>query len=167
MHKLAKEAYGEDAQRTIEQSIYAKLPTNLRKTVNQAQLEDGTYEQIVSHIEREIELNGADPGDDLAIVQLSHVKEIREEVQSDDQKRSTCCHCKKPGHHKSQCRAFKKLLNDRARTRREICETCKKPGHSAERCWAGANKANAPQDGSPHNYPLPKINKKRLKQTPQ
>ena len=97
MHKLAKEAYGEDAQRTIEQSIYAKLPTNLRKTVNQAQLEDGTYEQIVRHIEREIELNGADPGDDLAIVQLSHVTEIREEVQTDDQKRNTCFHCKNPG----------------------------------------------------------------------
>ena len=45
MQKLAEEAYDGDSRRSIEQSIYAKLSANLRKTVNHAQLEDGTYKQ--------------------------------------------------------------------------------------------------------------------------
>ena len=49
---LAKDAFGVAAQAIIEQFIYAKMPTHLEKSINQAHLENGTYEQIVSHLER-------------------------------------------------------------------------------------------------------------------
>ena len=52
LQKLAKDAIGVAAQAIIEQLIYAKLPPNLKKTINQAHLENGTYEQIVSHLQR-------------------------------------------------------------------------------------------------------------------
>ena len=53
LQKLAKDAFGVDAQAIIEQFIYAKMPPHLKKSVNQAHLENGTYEQIVTHLERE------------------------------------------------------------------------------------------------------------------
>ena len=48
LQKLAKDAFGVAAQAIIEQFIYAKMPPHLKKTINQAHLENGTYEQIVS-----------------------------------------------------------------------------------------------------------------------
>ena len=43
LHKLAKDAFPVDAQAIIKQCIYAKNPSHLKKTINQAQLENGTY----------------------------------------------------------------------------------------------------------------------------
>ena len=42
----------------IENLLYAKMPPHLKKPINQAYLENGTYDQIVKHLEREMELNG-------------------------------------------------------------------------------------------------------------
>ena len=58
LQKLEKDAFGVAAQDIIEQFIYAKMPAHLKKLINQAHLENGTYEQIVSHLEKELELNG-------------------------------------------------------------------------------------------------------------
>ena len=51
LRKLAKDAFGVVAQAIIEQFIYAKMPPHLKKSINQAHLGNGTYEQIVSHLE--------------------------------------------------------------------------------------------------------------------
>ena len=67
LHKLAKNAFGVAAQDIIEQFIYAKMPPHLKKSINQAHLENGTYEQIVSHFERELELNGLEAPDEMPI----------------------------------------------------------------------------------------------------
>ena len=56
LQKLAKDAFGVAAQAIIDQFIYAKMPPHLKKSINQAHLENGTYEQIVTHLERELEL---------------------------------------------------------------------------------------------------------------
>ena len=58
LQKLAKNAVGVAAHGIIEQFIYVKMPPFLKKSINQAHLENGTYEQIVTHLERELELNG-------------------------------------------------------------------------------------------------------------
>ena len=58
LQKLAKHAFGIAAHAIIEQFIHAKWPPHLKKSVNQAHLESGTFEQIVTHLERELELNG-------------------------------------------------------------------------------------------------------------
>ena len=52
LQKLAKDALGVAAQAIIEQFIYAKMPPHLKKSINQAHLENGTYEQIVTHLKR-------------------------------------------------------------------------------------------------------------------
>ena len=54
LQKLAKDAFGIAAHAIIEQFMYAKLPPHQKKSMNQAHLESGTYEQIATHLEKEI-----------------------------------------------------------------------------------------------------------------
>ena len=42
----------------FENLLYAKMPPHLKKFINQAYLENGTYDQIVKYLEREMEVNG-------------------------------------------------------------------------------------------------------------
>ena len=72
LQKLAQDAFGIAAHAIIEQFIYAKMPTHLRKSINQAHLENGIYEQIVTHLERELGLNGLEAPDELQINTVSH-----------------------------------------------------------------------------------------------
>ena len=104
LQKLATEAFGTAAHAIIEQFIYAKKPPHLKKSINQAHLENGTYEQIVTHLERELELNGLEAPDELQINTVSH-----NTVNANaDTTKPTCHYCKKPGHYKKQCRLLKK-----------------------------------------------------------
>ena len=43
------------------------MPPHLKKSINQAHLENGTCEQIVSHLERELELNGLEAPDEMQL----------------------------------------------------------------------------------------------------
>ena len=67
LQKLARDAFGVATQAIIEQFIYAKMPPHLKKSINQAHLENGTYEQIVLHLVRELELNGLAAPDEMPI----------------------------------------------------------------------------------------------------
>ena len=104
LQKLAKDAFGTAAHAIIEQFIYAKMPPHLKKSINQAHLENGTYEQIVTHLERELELNGLDAPDEQPINNVSQ----QPTNTNADRPKPTCHHCKKPGHYRNQCRLLKK-----------------------------------------------------------
>ena len=104
LQKLAKDAFGVAAQAIIEQFIYAKMPPHLKKSINQAHLENGTYEQIVSHLERELELNGLEAPDEM---QINTVMQ-QDTRQNSEKPKPTCHHCKKPGHYRNQCRQLKR-----------------------------------------------------------
>ena len=100
LQKLAKDAFGVSAQAIIEQFIYAKMPPHLKKSINQAHLENGTYEQIVSHLERELELNGLEAPDEMPINTVTQ----QAPQQNSNKPRTTCHHWKKPSHYQNQCR---------------------------------------------------------------
>ena len=51
LQKLAHDAYGIAACAITQQFLYDKMPPQLEKSINQAHLENGTYEQIVTHLE--------------------------------------------------------------------------------------------------------------------
>ena len=104
LQKLAKDAFGIAAHAIIEQFIYAKTPPHLKKSKSQAHLENGRYEQIVTHLERELELNGLEAPDELPINNVSQPPTNT----NADRPKPTCHHCKKPGHYKNQCRLLKK-----------------------------------------------------------
>ena len=57
LQESAEKAFGDNAHQMIENLLYAKIPPHLKKSINQAYLENGTYDQIVKHLEREMELN--------------------------------------------------------------------------------------------------------------
>ena len=143
LQKLAKDAFGVAAQAIIEQFIYAKMPPHLKKSINQAHLENGTYEQIVSHLERELELNGLEAPDE---IQLNTVMQ-QDTQQNSEKPKPTCHHCKKPGHYRNQCRQLKREKDqaqnntDRATTNKNnngSAQTNSNPNHKVP----VANKAN-------------------------
>ena len=71
------------------------MPPHLKKSINQAQLENGTYEQTVTHLEKELELNGLEAADEPQINTVIH-----HAANTDAARRnSTCHHCKKPRRH--------------------------------------------------------------------
>ena len=57
LQKLAKDAFGVTAQAVIDQFKNAKMPPHLKKSINQAHMENSMYEQTMTHLERELELN--------------------------------------------------------------------------------------------------------------
>ena len=104
LQKLAKDAFGIAAHAIIEHFIYAKMPPDLKKAKNQAHLENGTFEQIVTHLERELELNGLEAPDEL---QINTVSQQFTNANADRSK-PTCHHCGKPGQYRNQCHLLKK-----------------------------------------------------------
>ena len=104
LQKLAKNAFGAAAQAIVEHFIYTKLPPHLKKSINQAHLENGTYEQIVSHLERELDLNGLEAPDEMPMNTVTQ----QAPQQNSNKPRPTCHHCKKPGHYQNQCRQLKR-----------------------------------------------------------
>ena len=104
LQKQAKHAFGIAAHAIIEQFIYAKMPPHLKKSINQAHLENGTCEQIVTHLERELELNGLEALNELPINNVSQ----QPTNTNADRTNPTCHRCKKPGNYRNQCRLLKK-----------------------------------------------------------
>ena len=94
LQKLAKDAFGVAAQAIIEQLIYAKMPPHLEKSINEAHLENGTYEQIVSHLERELKLNDLEAPDEMPINTVTQ----QAPQQNSNMHKPTYHHCKKTGH---------------------------------------------------------------------
>ena len=76
LQKLAKNAFGVAAQAIIDQFIYAKMPPHLKISINQAHVENGTYEQIVTHLERELELSSLEYPDETQMNTVTHKQQI-------------------------------------------------------------------------------------------
>ena len=134
LQKLAKDAFGVDAQAIIEQFIYAKMPPHLKKSINQAHLENGTCEQIVTHLERELELNSLEYPDETQMNTVMYKQQIDGNPDNAGNINSDT-NDSNPNNHK----------NDRkSRTLYPPCDTCGKTNHSTERCYVGANAANRP-----------------------
>ena len=100
---LAKDAFGIAAQAISEQLIYAEIPTHLKKSIYQAYLEKSANEQIVTHLERELELNGLEDLDDLQVKTVS-----RYATRKFEQPEPTCHHYIKPRNYQNQSRQLKK-----------------------------------------------------------
>ena len=73
LNECAERAFGDNAQHMIDSLLYAKLPPHLKRSLNLAYLEKGTYDQIVAHLERELELSGLENDGELAIPTMTAV----------------------------------------------------------------------------------------------
>ena len=134
LQKLAKDAFGKAAHAIIDQFIYAKMPLHLKKSINQAHLENGTYEQIVTHLERELELKYLEHPDETQMNTVTHKQQIEGNpnntgiINNDTNDFN-------PNNHK---------IGRKSRTLYPPCETCGKTNHSTARCYVGANAVNRP-----------------------
>ena len=134
LQKLAKDAFGIAAHAIIDQFIYAKMPPHVKKSINQAHLENGTYEQIVTHFEKELELKSLEHPDETQMNTVTHKQQIEGNptnigiINSD----TNDSH---PNNHK---------IGRNSKTLYPPCETCGKTNHSTERCYVGANAVNRP-----------------------
>ena len=140
----------------IDSLLYAKLPLKLKRSVNMASLGNATYEEIVTHLERELELNGLEEGDDIHVPTMSTALTATRSgtglLSSGINLNITCNYCKNRGHVKDDCRKFKRKeeqrRNDGQDTKKEYpkCPTCDKTNHPAERCWKGAGAPLKPKN---------------------
>ena len=170
LNQGAEKAFGENAQAMIESLLYAKLPPTLKRSVNMARLENASCEEIVTHLERELELNGLEGGDDITVPTMSTAPTATRLgtglLSSGIDPNVTCNYCKKPGHVKDDCRILKRKEEQRRNTGQDNkkeypkCPTCDKTNHPAERCWKGAGAhlkpknlklEDAEQDDAPTN----------------
>ena len=148
LNQGAENAFGVNAQAMIDSLLYAKLPPKLKRSVNMARLENSTYEEIVTHLERELELNGLEERDDIPVPTISTAPTATRLgtglLSSGIDPNITCNYCKKPGHVKDDCRKLKRKEEQRRNDGQDVkkeypkCPTCDKTNHRAERCWKGA-----------------------------
>ena len=111
-----------------------------------ARLENATYEEVVTHLERELEERDDIPAPTMSTAPTA-TRPATGILSSGIDPNVTCNYCKKPGHVKDYCRKLKKKeeqrRNDRQDTTKEYPKrpTCDKTNHPAERCWkvAGAH----------------------------
>ena len=85
----------------IDSLLNAKLPPHLKRSINLAHLENGTYEQIVTHLERELDLGGWETHGELSIPTMTTTtKTLNKQTQPQkaEQLQDFCRYCKKPGH---------------------------------------------------------------------
>ena len=162
LQESAEKAFGENAHQMIENLLYAKMPPHLKKSINQAYLENGTYDQIVKHLEREMELNGLEADEPLVKTQMTATKkeennEKTNKKQYEKTKKQTaktvpdktlkndqCRYCKETGHMMNDCPKLAKRRKLEEDPDAEKCHNCKTPGHDEESCYFGANMENRP-----------------------
>ena len=109
-------------------------------------MENGTYEQIVTHLERELELDSLEYPDETQMNTVMHKQQIEANPEiAGNITRDT--NESNPNNHK---------INRKSRTLHPPCETCGKTNHSAERCDVGANTVVRP---------LPRRNKPQQQDT--
>ena len=99
LQESALNAFGDTASQLIESLLYEKMPPHFKRFINQAYLENGTYKQIVRHLEREMELNGLESEDTGVETQMAVINKPTEDKPT-QQKTATTKRCNK---HQKQC----------------------------------------------------------------
>ena len=161
LNQGAETAFGDIAQKMIDSLLYAKLPLKLKRSVNMARLENDSFDEIVAHLEKELELTALEESDDPPMASMTSSVTKRKTVSSNAQMNDiTCNYCKEKGHMVKDCEKLKKKKEKNAQqgkpTQKRVypkCETCGKTNHPKERCWQGAGahfkpKRTKPEDSS-------------------
>ena len=153
----------------------------LKNSINQAHLENSIYKQIVTHLKKELELNGLEAHDELQVNTLNHCATNA----NTEKPKPTCHHCKNPGLYINHCHHLEKKKQQNESTKSNVgkfdsgtnnsdpnnskkfktvcssCEVCGKTRHTTEKCYYGANAANMslPWNAKPARHSGPQLTK--------
>ena len=109
LNQGAEKAFGDHAQKMIDSLLYAKLPPKLKRSFNMARLENGSYDEIVAHLERELELNALEESDDLPMATMtSSSAKPKTPLSTGQMSDITCNYCKEKNHMVKDCEKLKK-----------------------------------------------------------
>ena len=103
LNECTESAFGCNAQHTIDSLIYAKLPPHLKRSLNLVYLENVKYDQIVAHLEKELERSGLENDGDFSIPTVTAVPP-NDSTQNTGKYKIQCHYCLKPGHIIRDCR---------------------------------------------------------------
>ena len=156
LNERAERAFGDNAHYMIDSLLYAKLPPHFKRLLNLTCLENGTYDQIVTHLERELELSGLENDGELTIPTITAVLP-NDNQQNTEQTKIVCHYCKKPGHVIRDCR--KRIRKEQEHRNNPSTQKmkpstsksfapyphCQRTNHPPEQCWSGPNAANRPK----------------------
>ena len=156
INECVERAFADNAQHMIDNLLYAKLPSQFKRSLNLAYLENGTNNQIVAHLERELELSGLENDGELTKPTMTAVPP-NDNQQNTEQTKVICHYCKKPGH---VIREWRKRMRKEQEQRIDPstqkmkpstskpfppCPHCQLTNHPPEKCWSGHNAANRPK----------------------
>ena len=80
---------------------------------------EGTDEQVVSHLKRELELNDLETPDELQINTVTQ----RATQENPEKRKLLCHHCKTPGHYRNQGRQLKQEKTKHEKRRKVLTKT--------------------------------------------
>ena len=137
----------------------------------------GSYDEIVAHLERELELNALEESDDLPMATMtSSSTKTKTPLSTGQMSDITCNYCKEKGHMVRDCEKLNKKKEkdapqDKPTQKKTYpeCGTCDKTNHPDERCWQGAGahlklKRTRSEDSN-DNKPNSKAQKRQNKPT--
>ena len=123
LNQGAENAFGDHALKRIDSLLYAKLPPKFKRSVNMARLENGSYDEIVAHLKRELELNALEESDDLPMATMTSSSSKPKTLLSTGQTSDiTFNYCKEKGHLVKDCEKRKKEERERCQTRQNYSE---------------------------------------------
>ena len=88
-----------------DQFLYAKLPAKFKRAVNNAHRENGTYDEIVDCVERELDLNGGENDEEIHIASAAPTNQP---PPQNDKPKISCTYCGGRIHTTEQCRFRKR-----------------------------------------------------------
>ena len=137
--------------------LKAHLPPHLKRSINLGYLENGTYDQIVAHLKKELELNRLETHGELPVPTMVTTVNKQTQPQNAEQQQIFCRYCRKTAQVIRGCR--KRIRKEQERqdeeqiTERPNAKTlCQRTNHTANMCWNGPNTANKPKRFKSDNH---------------
>ena len=71
LNQGSQTVFEDHAQKMVDSLLYAKLPPELKRSVNMARLANGSYDEDVAHLGRELQPNALEESDDLPMATIT------------------------------------------------------------------------------------------------